>query len=93
MPARGLLGVEALGRVLRADVVLELDLEERVALAEQRDVVGREIAPHGVDQDELALGARTLLEALAALRRGQRGEVGVDFVGGLRHCREWHDGR
>ena len=79
--ARGLLGVEALGCVLRADVAFEIDAEERVALLEQCDVIGTEIAAHGVDEDELALLARAVLDALLALGGGKFGEVGVEFFG------------
>src|SRR5262249_23070909 len=57
------------------------DVEERVSLLEQRGVVGREIAAHGVDEDELALLASALLDTLLALGGGKLGEVGVELFG------------
>jgi hypothetical protein len=77
----GFLRIQALGRILRPDVALELDLEERVALAEQLDMIGREVPPHGMDDDELALGARPILHALAAHVGRECGKIGVNFVG------------
>ena len=80
MAAGGLLGVEALGGVLRADVAFQLDVEERIALLEQRDVIDAEIAAHGVDEDELAFLAGAVFDALLALGGRQLGEFGVDLL-------------
>jgi hypothetical protein len=68
MPTGGLLGQEALGGVLRADVGL-VDVQPRIALLEQGDVIARLLTAVGVHDHHAALTARALDEHALALAR------------------------
>ena len=83
MASRRLFGVETLGCVLRADIAFERYVEERIALPEQRDMVDAQAAAHGVDEDEPALFAGAVLEALLPFGRRQGSKLFVDFLGRL----------
>src|SRR5262249_36271444 len=80
MGADGLRGVGALGGVLRADLARYVERQERIALAEQVDVTGAELAPQRVDEDELAFPAGAVLDALRALGSRPSCELGVKLL-------------
>ena len=73
MPTGGLLGDQALGGILRADVAGDVERQKRIAAAEQVDVRGGLAAAHGVYEDELALVPCAVLDAPGPLLGGQAG--------------------
>src|SRR5215467_1824149 len=80
MASGGLLRIEALGRVRRADVAFKLHREKWKTLLEECEVVDAQVAAHGMDEGELALAAGAIFESFLALGGGNLGELGVDLL-------------